>query len=344
MIKSMAFIAVFLGAVPFLLGLFYTRFIEEEKNNLLLQMASGYMILFGLFEFAALPLIWLRQPLSLLIQIYGGIVFALAATSLIWNFYRIAEIFKETFRAVKQFTFCIWAQFAVLLGQACIYVHYQYANADDSFYVAAATTALSTNTILEYSPYTGTLYEKLPSRYVLSPIYAFSAVVSKITDTHPAILTHTVFMILFLLLAYAVYALLGRALFSCDMEKTGYFLILLAALNIFAGYSERTSGLFLLIRLWQGKAVLAGILLPMILYLAIRIFMLEGKRADWVLLFFTLSACCMVSSMGVMLGAVMLGILGILFAFRQRNLRPVWYAVLCCLPNMICSAIYLAIR
>ena len=53
MIKSMAFIAVFLGAVPFLLGLFYTRFIEEEKNNLLLQMAAGYMILFGLFEFTS---------------------------------------------------------------------------------------------------------------------------------------------------------------------------------------------------------------------------------------------------------------------------------------------------
>ena len=58
-----------------------------------------------------------------------------------------------------------------------------------------------------------------------------------------------------------VYALIGRNLFHGDKEKTGYFLILVTMLTIFSGYSERTSGLFLLIRLWQGKAFLAGILL-----------------------------------------------------------------------------------
>ncbi len=69
-----------------------------------------------------------------------------------------------------------------------------------------------------------------------------------------------------------VYALIGRNLFHGDKEKTGYFLILVTMLTIFSGYSERTSGLFLLIRLWQGKAFLAGILLPLTLYLFLRLF------------------------------------------------------------------------
>lgn len=344
MIKSMALIAVVLGVVPFLLGLLFTRFVEEEKNNLLFHMASGYMIMFGLFEIVALPFIWQRQSLSLLIAVYGGIVLVLSVISLVWNVKRIPEICKDAICSIKNFTFCIWAQLAVICGQIWIYSRYQYANADDSFYVAAATTALSTDTILAYKPYTGVLYEHLPSRYVLSPIYAFTAVISKVTDTHPAILTHSVFMILFLLLAYAVYALLGRALFHYDMEKTGYFLILVSALNIFAAYSEETSGLFLLVRLWQGKAILAGILLPMILYLGIRIFMLEGKRADWILLAVVLCACCMVSSMGIMLGAIMLGILGILFAWRKKSIRLLLYSALCCLPNLLCAVIYLVIR
>lgn len=344
MIKSMALIAVVLGVVPFLLGLLFTRFVEEEKNNLLFHMASGYMIMFGLFEIVALPLIWQRQSLSLLIGIYGGILLVLSVISLIWNVKRLPEIFKDTVCSIKNFTFCIWAQLAVIAGQIWIYSRYQYANADDSFYVAAATTALSTDKIFAYNPYTGALYEHLPSRYVLSPIYAFTAAISKVTDTHPAILTHSVFMILFLLLAYAVYALLGRALFSYNMEKTGYFLVLLSALNIFAAYSEQTSGLFLLVRLWQGKAILAGILLPMILYLGIRIFMLEGRRADWILLAVVLCACCMVSSMGIMLGAIMLGILGILFAWKQKSIRLLFYSALCCLPNLLCAVIYLVIR
>ena len=50
MIKNMALLLVVLGIVPFLLGLFYTGFIEKEKNNILLHMAAGYVIMFGLFE------------------------------------------------------------------------------------------------------------------------------------------------------------------------------------------------------------------------------------------------------------------------------------------------------
>ena len=108
MIKSMALIAVVLGVVPFLHGLLFTRFVEEEKNNLLLHMASGYMIMFGLFEVIALPLIWQRQSLSLLIGIYGSMLIVLSVVSFIWNFKRLPEILKQAVDAVRRFTFCIW--------------------------------------------------------------------------------------------------------------------------------------------------------------------------------------------------------------------------------------------
>ena len=42
MVKSLILIAVFLGLLPFLLGLLYTRFIEEEKENLLLPYSHKY--------------------------------------------------------------------------------------------------------------------------------------------------------------------------------------------------------------------------------------------------------------------------------------------------------------
>lgn len=344
MLKSLILIAVFLVLVPFLSGLLYTRLVEEDRNSILLNIAAGYVTAFGLFELAAQPLIWMRQSLSALVGVYGGIMLALSVLSLFLNRKRLFELAREAVGAVRRFTLCVWAELLLIAGQVLIYIRYEYSNADDAFFVAAAETAVETNTILSYNPYTGSLYEKLPSRYVLSPFYAFTATVSRLTDTHPAILAHSVFMILLLLLAYAVYALLGKVLFSNQTEKVGYFLIVLTALNIFSAYSERTSGLFLLIRLWQGKAVLAGILLPMVLYLAIRIFLQEGKRADWVLLFLLMSACCMVSSMGIMLGAIMLGILGILFAWKNKSLRLLLYAAACCLPNLICAGVYLVIR
>ncbi len=344
MIKSLALIAVFLGVIPFLLGLLYSGFIKEEKDNILLHMAAGYVILFGLFEILALPMIWTGQSLSVLTLLYGGILIFASAVSLLLHFRRIPGIFLGTACAVKRFTLCIYAQLLLIVMQIFVYLRYQYTNADDSFFVASAATSLATDTIFAVNPYTGAEYASLPSRYVLSPFHAFTAVIGKMTDTHPAILSHMVFMIVFLVLSYAVYTLLGRAFFAYDMERTGYFLVILSGLHLFSAYSERTSGLFLLIRLWQGKAILAGILLPMILYLGVRIFLLEGSRADWVLLCVLMWACCMVSSMGIMLGAVMLGILGILFAFRKRSLRLLFGAAACCFPNLLCAGIYLVIR
>lgn len=344
MIKSLLLIFVVLLLLPFLLGMLYTKFVEEEKNNILLQMTAGYIIMFGLFEMVALPLVWLRESLSLLIGVYGGILLMAAVVSLILNRNRLIWVVTGSLQSVRSFTLCIWMQLALIVGQILFYIRYQYSNADDAFFVAAATTSVATDTIFAYNPLTGNLYESLPSRYVLSPFYGFNAVVSKVTDTHPAIMAHMIFVILFLLLAYAVYCLLGRALFSYDMEKTGYFLVILSCLNLFAAYSERSGGLFLLIRLWQGKAVLAGILIPMILYFAIRVFVLEGKLADWILLFLLMWSCCMVSSMGIMLGAIALGILGILFAFRHKSIRLLFCTGLCCLPNLLCAGIYLIIK
>lgn len=344
MIKSLFLMGIFFVIVPFLLGMLYTRFTEDEKDNILWNAAAGYVILFGVFEIVALPLIFFRQSLSVLVGIYGGLAGMAAVFSLLINWKRITGIIMGAICTIRQFTLCIWAQLALIAAQCFVYMRYQYTNADDSFFVAAATTALSTDTIFAYSPYTGTAYESLPSRYVLSPFYGFTAVVSKITDVHPAVVTHLVFMIVFLLLSYAVFALIGRALFAKDMEKCGYFLCVLSALNIFSAYSERTSGQFLLIRLWQGKAVLAGILIPLILYMAIRFFWMEAKCADWILWFFLMSACCMVSSMGIMLGAIMTGLFGILYAWKQKKVRLLLYPALCCTPNIICAVAYIVIR
>jgi hypothetical protein len=353
MIKSLFLIAVVLLLIPFCLGLGYTRHVEEGKNNLLLNLAAGYVTALGIFELVTLPLLWLGQSLTCLVAVYGGILLLLAAWSLWSGRKRLIVIFREGMESVRRFSLCIWVELLLILGQVLFYVRYQYQNADDSFYVAAATTSLATDSIFSYNPYTGTLYDKLPSRYVLSPFYAFTAVVAKATDTHPAILAHSVFMIVFLLAAYGVYALIASKLFSGNLEKVGFFMILLTLLNIFSAYSECTAGVFLLIRLWQGKALLAGVLLPMACYLMLRIFLpeaageagaCEGTMADWVLLALLMCACCMVSSMGIMLGAIMAGIFGILCALRSRRIRPLLATFACCIPNLLCAGAYLLIH
>ena len=140
MVKSLILIAVFLGLLPFLLGLLYTRFIEEEKENLLLQMAAGYIIMFGTFEIMALPLIFMRRSLTLLTGLYLGILGVAAVISLILNRKRIVLVINDTIGGIQKFTLCIWAVLLLLMGQIAVYIRYQYSNADDAFFVASATT------------------------------------------------------------------------------------------------------------------------------------------------------------------------------------------------------------
>ncbi len=376
MVKGLILAALFLGALPFLLGLLVTGLpakkreahiraagMDEEKDNLLFCVAAGYIVMFGLFWLFALPFVWLKGTLPLLVQSYMGTALLLAAVSAAVNFRRLPVIFGAAVRAVKGFTLCIWAQLLFAAGQAFVYLRYQYSNADDAFYVASAATSLATDTVFAFNPYTGSAYTKLPARYVLSPFHAFTAMVSKVTGLHPATTAHVVFLIVFLMLAYAVYALIGRMLFwdgdgsgsfssgtasEKRMEQTGYFLVIVTALMVFSAYSERTAGLFLLIRLWQGKAVLAGVLLPLLFYLGVRTTgLLQEEEAcfwDWALLFLLMCGCCMVSSMGVILSAVLLGILALLAAGKYKSIRLLAYAACCCLPNLFCGGLYLWIR
>lgn len=150
MLKTLILLAVFLLFVPFLLGLLITRFTDREKNNVMFNLVAGYIFALGLFELLALPLIYGRQSLSLLMKLYGGILFAGAALSLIFNYKRLYQVFLDTVSDVKGFTLAIWGELVFIFCQVLIYKRYQYTNTDDAFYVASAVTSLSTDTIFQY--------------------------------------------------------------------------------------------------------------------------------------------------------------------------------------------------
>ncbi len=80
------------------------------------------------------------------------------------------------------------------------------------------------------------------------------------------------------LLAYVVYSLIGEMFFQKD-KKTGRFLL---AMGVFIPRSSRhsvyTQGTFLLVRIWQGKAVLASVILPAVFYLCSRLLVLKKAK------------------------------------------------------------------
>ena len=108
------------------------------------------------------------------------------------------------------------------------------------------------------------------ANYVLSPYPIFWAMWSKVLKIHPAILMRSILPAINIAWSYVVYRLLAKKIFLTERKRIIFLLIVVLA-NLFGAYSDRTSAVFLLQRVWQGKGALAAILIPMLWYLLIRL-------------------------------------------------------------------------
>ena len=175
--------------------------------------------------------------------------------------------------------------------------------------------------------------------------YVFGmAFYSDMVHMHAAVVAHTVEPVFFLLISYLVYWKIGRKLFDKDDRKVGLFLLFLVLIQMFSYYSVYTQGTFLSIRIWQGKALLASFVLPAIFLQAKECMETNRMCGAWVTLFLMMTSACLVSGMGIMLAPIMLGLMTLLYAVKDRNWGNIKRAVICCLPNVICAAAYVIIR
>lgn len=305
---------------------------------------TGYLFLFAATELLTLPMIYLKTPLHILVWSYGAIagIAALAGVFCLkgQKLPNRGQI-TERLRSASPFFWCALILIAV---QIFIVIRYAHFDADDSFYVATATTAVEKDSIFVINPYTGRKYRNLPSRYVLSPFPIFLAVVSELcAGLHPAIMAHTIFPPVFQLMSYLIVYQIGKEWFKDSPHDRGIFLYVTAALNSFFAYSSYNSGSFQMIRIWQGKALLAAALIPMLFYLSMTISMEEKPQYPWYFLFLANISCCLLSSMGIMLAPLLQGAFALLSMIRFRSPKRFLYGVLCCTPSILLGLIYLTL-
>ena len=206
---------------------------------------------------------------------------------------------------------------------------------DDVAYIGAVTTSIDTNTLMYYDAVNGDRITDLTvnemNRLVTSPQFAFYAALSKLTHVRPAVLCHTLMPPVLTLLFFACFLLVGNELFGGDRKKTGLFTVLTFLICMSSYFSVYTAGTFIMIRSWQGKAQIIGLIIPLVLYLYLRIL---GRRkiepADGVLHAVLLTAACLLTSMGCVfvLGESLLLLIIALILLRDlkllRNLLPAY--------------------
>lgn len=325
-------------------------FLKKKKDGTVSDcFFAGYLFFFSVSELLTLPMTYGKAPLHLLVWCSGFLFLGMAAYGIFClvkqrRSYRAAQHaadFREKIRNASPFFWCALILIAVQMLIVVLYAHF---DADDAFYVAAATTAVHTDSIFAFDPYTGYAARSLPSRYVLSPFPIFLAVISQLCNgLHPAITAHTIFPPVFQLLAYTAIYQIGRRWFPKSSHGRGIFLFCAATLNSFFTYSVYNVGSFQMIRIWQGKALLAAALLPLLLYLSLSTIMEKTPKYPWKLLLMANLSCCLLSSMGIILAPLMQGIFVMLnlLRFRSSNTRHALFGLLCCIPSLLLGAVYL---
>lgn len=332
--------------VPVILGMGICR----KEDHLPLIWVKGYLVMLALIFWPAFLGGAFHTSLKLLIIVYSCLTAAGLILCVALNRSRIKAILKRDWRLLKKTagqlsrhkTAGALGLIASLLiaVQMLMPVFFIHIDEDDATYVAMATVAVDTNTVLDYEPSTGEpltgltaeeYADTLMGRYLISPMYAFFAVPSVLTGIRPAVLCHTALPGFLTLMAYIVYAGVGWRLFKRSFGGTALFLIFLSVIHIAAYVSPYTAGSFLLLRIWQGKGQFAGILAPMMLL----IFMDLAERQDtrqWFYMAAVLMAAAVMTPMGNLLAIVEMGTGTLaLMCIKRKNLFAIAFRAAACM-------------
>lgn len=349
--------AFWLTVIPWCIGLIFNRWYTGEK---LLSWSKtflfGLMTEFVIFQLFAICLTFLRSSLTLLTILWlvsCGILFILGIREVI----KKRKLNRHTFtkerkrRSRKKNIYrvenamVLIAAIVLILFQVIFVTLHVHDDLDDAWYVGTAVISYFTNTLNLISPYTGEIMEHFAPDYVLSPWPIFCAMLGKLSFTHPAIIMHTFIPIIMIPLCYLVYFLLGKEIFNHNINKVLWLLLFLCILNIYGNWSIRSTSTFLLFRVWQGKAILSNCIIPLIIYIFIHMINdKDNKKIYFVILFITVMASTMISSMGVFLGPVILFALSLVDLLKYRRIENCIKAFICIIPCILQFIVYIGMR
>lgn len=313
----------------------------DTKYSYKLGYVFGWMIILALFQVIALPTIFFKKSLTFLASVYSVVVccgcficIILARKKIKKRFYAIDIV--QSLNVYSIISFFLLAM-QVLIAIFCVH-----SDADDAYYMGTALTSLSTDSLYLVAPDTGFLYSIFPWRYVFSTLMIFWAYLSKILFIHPLVIVHTIIPPVFILCSYILWWEIGKYFFK-DIEKRWIYFLLLNIFNIFGNTSAYTQSSFLLFRIWQGKALIPNIIIPMILMLLLSINRYYKEQKRWYLVFITVLAGCCCSSMAVPLCTVSVMVGSVVLALFRKKWKLLLNGVYSCIPCFIIGILYLIV-
>lgn len=315
--------------VPFLLGMLPTSYVKKLHRTPAFIFVCGWLVMFSSFEVVAIPFILLEKKYSTLILVYSMVILVLLVISCmlgkdlfleLWGKYNLKAIISRIrMKPEKILAFIGWLLFwCGVAAQVYMAIFYEYYDGDDSYYLAVPVLSEKYNTMYLRDTYTGYNYD-LDLRHALSPTPIFIGWLSRLSQIHSTIIAHSVLSVVWLLLMYFVFMEMSKYLFRKNKQYRPWFMCMLVLWYTFGNVTISTAETFIMTRTWQGKGLLAGVILPCIFLSYFMFAQKDVTLGTWMFFSFAVVSSIFATSVSFMLVSTMSVLALILIKIYKRN-------------------------
>ncbi len=322
-------IILLLGTGPLILGAPWAKAFKV-RYTLAFGYGFGYFLELALFHILTFLFAYFHLRFHILIIVYS----VLLAGACIISMIRIGEtgplILRKEIKSWEKLHWHEWILLAVFIVAVAVQVYHgftsdlTYMAADDSVYVTMANDALTADYMAIVEPYTGVTAGLNMTRAIQTSLF-FPAYLTAMSGVSVATMEHTVQYIQLIILAYTIYIYLAGELFK-KRENRLAFLVFIAVFYIFGFHSIYSLAFRLLGPNYQGKAILAVSLTPLVMGILIHILKEPYSRWNGLMLFISSLAAISLTLWGTGTMAVIV-IFPVLLSLirKKRNWKHLWY-------------------
>lgn len=332
--------------VPFLLGLIPVKYMNSLQRTPAMTYVCGWFVSFFVFELIAVPFILLEQSFTSLVVTYTILIVVLLLGSVLQGRQVLQEQWNNLKNRPKQ-PVCEqigWiVVFLIVAAQMAYAVLYEYYDGDDAYYIATAVLADGFDTMYLRDSYTGYIYD-LDARHAFSPTPIYQAWLSRLSGIAPAAVAHSVLAPVWLMFMYCIYAQISNRLFWNKKSYRPVFMILMAVWFMFGNISLYTAETFAMTRTWQGKGMMAGMVLPALLLCLMYLAQEQCSKGIWILFVCVIVSAVFATSISFMIVPTVVGTAAAMIGIRNRSIKHPLKMFACCIPCILLAVCYLSVR
>lgn len=337
LVVKLALVVLALWIVPYLAGNGFCELIRVEKSIAKVYLL-GLVSIWSFCQLITVPLVLAKASFLVVVVLLSAWILFLSVYG-VWKGDFPKASFAEKSRGEKAI---IVVTGALILIFFAVSFFAQHTDADDSRFVVNAVDIVRTNRMYLTDPTTGNALDVWVwelCKDVTAPWAVFIAYLSKMTGVFATIMAHTFFPACLFTCIFAVWWMLSEEFFDSDITYRCIFLDILMLLHIYGFYSIYNEEAFMMLRIWQGKAVVAALGIPAMILISMWIYRKNRKKYYLCLCLMNISMCLM-SGMGVIIGALLLGCFGLVYGVCKRNWKMTVIYWLMVIPNVAYYGIY----